>query len=91
MTDSVPVMMTCMTTKKKFEVNNPEVVVLKNGRYAFRAECPWTGKNEKVLVAYKFCSAENYRAYQAQSEHVSKSEHASETEHVTDEDLDEES
>lgn len=52
--------MTCMTTKKKFDVEDPEVVVLRNGRYAFRAECPWEGKNGKKLVAFKFCSAKDY-------------------------------
>ena len=32
----MPVTMTCMTTKKKFEVDDPPVVELKNGRYAYR-------------------------------------------------------
>ena len=50
-----PVIMTCMTTKQKFEVLQPEVTVLKNGRYAFIADCPWDGKNGKKLVAFKFC------------------------------------
>ena len=57
-----PVVMTCMTTKKEFDVEEPEVVVLKNGRYAFKATCPWKGKNEKVLTAFKFCSAADYEA-----------------------------
>jgi len=64
-----------MTTKKKFEVVAPEVVVLKNGRYAFRAECPWEGKNGKKLVAFKFCSAQNYRDYQEKNPSTSESEH----------------
>jgi hypothetical protein len=52
-----------MTTKQKFEVDEPEVVVLANGRYAFRAQCPWKGKNDKDLFAFKFCSAEAYKKY----------------------------
>ena len=49
--------MSCLTTKKKFEAVNPEVVVLSNGRHAYRAQCPWKGKNERVLYAYKFTNA----------------------------------
>ncbi len=55
--------MTCMTTKQKFEVENPPVVVLSNGRYAFRVPCPWEGKNGKELYAYKFCSADAHSKY----------------------------
>ncbi len=55
--------MTCMTTKQKFEVENPPVVVLSNGRYAYRVKCPWEGKNGKELHAFKFCSAEAYARY----------------------------
>lgn len=55
--------MTCMTTKQKFEVDEPTVVVLANGRYAFRCKCPWEGKNGKELFAFKFCSAADYDAY----------------------------
>ena len=74
-----PVTMTCMTTKKKFEVEKPEVVVLKNNRFAYRAKCPWNGKNDRELYAFKFCSAAAYEQYsaaqnedteQAESEHV---------------------
>ena len=54
------VTMTCMTTKQKFEVEDPPVVVLRNGRFAYRCECPWKGKTGKVLYAYKFCSADAY-------------------------------
>lgn len=57
--------MTCMTTKKKFEAEDPPVVVLDNGRYAYRVECPWTGKNDKVLYAWKFCSKEAFEAFTA--------------------------
>ena len=49
--------MSCLTTKKKFTAVNPEVVVLSNGRHAYRAQCPWKGKNERVLYAYKFTNA----------------------------------
>jgi hypothetical protein len=73
------VTMTCMTTKKKFDVENPTVVVLRNGRYAFQAECPWEGKNGKKLVAFKFCSAENHREYE-KSEQIPQSE----SEHISD-------
>ena len=52
--------MMCLTTKKKFDVVNPEIVVLRNGRYAYKAECPWKGKNEKTLYAFKFCSRDCY-------------------------------
>ena len=55
--------MTCMTTKKKFDVEDPEVVVLKNGRFAFRVKCPWEGKNGKELYAFKFASATDYERY----------------------------
>lgn len=60
---SEKVTMTCMTTKQKFEVDNPTVVVLSNGRYAYKVKCPWEGKNGKELYAFKFCSAAAYEAY----------------------------
>jgi len=59
------VTMTCMTTKQKFEVKNPPVVVLANGRYAYRVKCPWEGKNGKELYAFKFCSSAAYQAFKA--------------------------
>lgn len=55
--------MTCMTTKKKFDVENPPVVVLANGRFAYRVKCPWEGKNGKELFAFKFCSAAAHLEY----------------------------
>ena len=55
--------MTCMTTKQKFDVENPPVVVLNNGRYAYKVKCPWEGKAGKELYAFKFCSAEAYKRY----------------------------
>ena len=70
-----PVTMTCMTTKKKFEVEQPEVVVLKNGRFAFRAECPWEGKNGKKLCAFKFCSLKDYEEQCERNASTSESEH----------------
>ena len=60
--------MTCMTTKQKFDVENPDVVVLKNNRYAYRAECPWKSRTGRDLVAYKFCSAKAYLNYLARCE-----------------------
>jgi hypothetical protein len=59
----VSVTMTCMTKKEKFEVEDPEVVVLSNGRFAFKAECPWLGKRNQTLTAYKFCSRSDYESY----------------------------
>lgn len=52
--------MTCMTTKQKFEVSNPPVIVLANGRYAYRVQCPWTGKTGQPLFAFKFCSKDAF-------------------------------
>ena len=52
-----------MTTKKKFEIENPPVIVLANGRFAYKCECPWKGKNGKDLTAFKFASAEAYKKY----------------------------
>ena len=60
---SAPVTMTCMTTKQKFEVVNPPVIVLANGRFAYKVKCPWQGKEGKDLYAFKFCSAEAYSAF----------------------------
>jgi len=45
---------TCLTTKKTFDVENPPVIQLANGRYAYRVPCPWEGKNGKQLHAFKF-------------------------------------
>lgn len=59
--------MTCMTTKQKFQVDDPPIVVLGNGRYAYRAQCPWEGKGGKTLFAWKFCSKAAYEAYEAQN------------------------
>ena len=58
-----PVQMMCMTTKQKFEVEDPEVVVLSNGRYAFRAKCPWQGKKDQDLYAWKFCGQQAYERW----------------------------
>ena len=58
-----PVQMMCMTTKQKFEVEDPEVVVLSNGRYAFRAMCPWKGKRDQDLYAWKFCGQQAYERW----------------------------
>ena len=75
--------MTCMTTKKKFDVEAPEVVVLNIGRFAYRAECPWEGKQGKKLVSFKFCSSENHREYvqSQESKQSVESEESSESEH----------
>ena len=70
------VQFTCMTTKKKFDLETPEVVILKNGRYAFCAQCPWEGKNGKTLKAFKFCSKRDYETFVAGSkaEHIEEAE-----------------
>lgn len=57
------VMMTCMTTKQKFEAEEPDVTVLSNGRFAYRVKCPWEGKNGKELYAFKFCSTDAYKRF----------------------------
>jgi hypothetical protein len=69
----MPVTLTCMTTKKKFDIEDPEVIQLKNGRYAYKAVCPWPGKvtdehpGGKPLSAFKFASAEAFKAYSAKA------------------------
>ena len=65
--DDETVCMTCMTTKNKFEVENPTLVVLSNGRFAYREKCPWLGKNDKDLYAFKFCSSAAYQRYLART------------------------
>lgn len=61
------VTMTCMTTKQKFDVEDPPVIVLANGRYAYRVECPWTGKSGQPLYAFKFCSKAAFDSYSAKT------------------------
>jgi len=68
------VTMTCMTTKQKFDVDDPEVVVLANGRYAYRAQCPWKGKNDRDLSAFKFCSRAAYERYLERTTKVAESD-----------------
>lgn len=77
----------CMTTKQKFEMENPTAVKLANGRFAYKVECPWTGKGGKQLYAFKFCSASAYeesqdklKAFKDSLEVESESEHLSEAE-----------
>ena len=48
----VNVTFTCMTKKEKFDVVDPEVVVLKNGRFAYKSRCPWEGKDHQTLHAF---------------------------------------
>ena len=57
-----------MTTKKKFDVEDPEVVVLNNGRYAYKVMCPWKGKNDKDLYAFKFASVGAYTSHRERQE-----------------------
>lgn len=57
------VKMLCLNTHQYFDVDDPPCVLLKNNRYAYRAECPWKGKDDQTLYAYKFCSKQAYDAY----------------------------
>jgi hypothetical protein len=61
------VLMKCMTLKKTFECEDPEVVLLKNNRYAYKAMCPWKGKHGNDLFAFKFASSQAYRDYMQKS------------------------
>ena len=70
--------MTCMTTKKKFDVENPPVTRLANGRFAYRVRCPWDGKNGKELYAFKFCGHAAYREWCSSQTAEEESEHATE-------------
>ena len=79
----VAVTMTCMTTKRKFEVEDPAVVRLSNGRYAYYAEVPWLGKRGQTLVAYKFAS---HNAYLDYTERVQESRGQEGVEDVEEED-----
>lgn len=63
-----------MTTKKFFEAKEPNVEVLKNGRYAYKVMCPWKGKNGKDLYAFKWCGTADYEYYQKQQEGAKKTE-----------------
>jgi hypothetical protein len=63
----VNVTFTCMTKKEKFDVVDPEVVVLKNGRFAYKSRCPWEGKDNQTLHAFKFCGRADHEAYIART------------------------
>ena len=65
-----------MTTKQKFTVEDPDVQVLKNGRYAYRVKVPWEGRNGKELWAFKFCSTAAYKAYLERTENLQRKPHA---------------
>ena len=55
-----------MTRKQKFTVENPRVVVCKDGKkFQYRVPCPWEGKNGKQLIACKFCKKSDYDRYMA--------------------------
>jgi hypothetical protein len=68
------VLMMCLTTKQTFEVEDPEVIVLKNGRYAFRAQCPWKHDSGKLLYAFKFASKKAYEEFIAKKSGESEPE-----------------
>ena len=63
-----------MTTKQKFDLPKEEVpvVVLGNGRYAYRVMCPWKGKNDKDLYAFKFCSTKDYEEWTRSQEQTER-------------------
>lgn len=52
-----------MTTKRNFDCDEPEVVLLKNKRFAYKAMCPWKGKNGNDLYAFKFATSKAYHDY----------------------------
>jgi len=60
--------MLCLTTKKKFQVDDPPVIVLRNGRFAYKCPCPWKGKHDKDLYAFKFCSKIAYAEFVKRNE-----------------------
>ena len=70
------VRMKCLTTKQDFDAEEPEVIMLRNGRYAYRVKCPWEGKNGKQLYAFKFASTEAYKAYVAKAAPEKEGENA---------------
>ena len=76
------VRMTCMTFKKQFECDTPEVVLLKNKRYAYKALCPWKGVNDKDLWAFKFASSQAYKEYSEKSRKAHE-EHSETKENTT--------
>ena len=63
-----------MTKKQKFMAENPTVVRLSNGRFAYKSKCPWEGKNGRELYAYKFCSIADYEHYVESTEEPSAEE-----------------
>lgn len=77
--------MTCMTTKQKFDVDDPDVIVLANGRYAYKVKCPWEGKSGKELYAFKFCSAAAHQKYKSKHEPEEEQIEAPEEPHESDE------
>jgi len=68
--------MTCMTTKQKFDCDEPDVVVLANGRYAYKVKCPWEGKAGKELYAFKFCSAAAHARFKGKCEAMQEQQEA---------------
>ena len=73
------VTMMCLTKKQKFEVENPEVLELKNGRHAYRAMCPWKGKQSKDLFAWKFCNRADFDRYEASKAKIDETEEMEES------------
>ena len=75
------VLMKCMTLKKTFECEDPEVILLKNNRYAYKAMCPWKGKHGNDLYAFKFASTQAYRDFMQKSRNREHSENSDNSEH----------
>eukprot|EP00965_Chrysotila_dentata_P078724 2595042-Pleurochrysis_carterae.AAC.5 len=74
------VTMTCMSMKKNFDVVDPPVTVLANGRYAYRAKCPWQRKDGADLYAFKFCSTDAHKDYLKRMESVATRDSGEESE-----------
>ena len=58
---------TCMSRKRKFDAQNPKIVLMRNNRYCMRTPCPWLGKDGKPLTACKFASKADYDKQQAEA------------------------
>ncbi len=56
------VRMYCLSRKLKFDVVDPDIVKMANGRPQYRTTCPWMhAKSGRSLVACKFASTEAYK------------------------------
>lgn len=66
---------TCMSRKLKFDLPDPEISKMMNGRYYMRVPCPWLAKDGRPLTACKFASRAAYeKQMQANSDASSSSD-----------------